>query len=65
MKTRELRELKAEELDGRIREVSQELRDLQLKHRSGEGAEKPVRIRTLRHDVARMQTIATARKAGK
>jgi len=65
MKTRELRELKAEELDGRIREVTQELRDLQLKHRSGEGADKPVRIRTLRREVARMQTIAHARKAGK
>ena len=65
MKTRELRELKAEELDGRIREVTQELRDLQLKHRSGNNAEKPVRIRMLRRDVARMQTIAHARKAGK
>ncbi|MEI6210083.1 MAG: 50S ribosomal protein L29 [bacterium] len=65
MKTRELRELKAEELAGRIREVTQELRDLQLKHRTGEGADKPVRIRTLRRDVARMQTIAHAQKAGK
>ena len=65
MKTMELRELKAEELDGRIREVTQELRDLQLKHRTGEGADKPVRIRTLRREVARMQTLAHARKAGK
>ena len=65
MKTRELRELKAEELDGRIREITQELRDLQLKHRTGEGADKPVRIRMLRRDVARMLTIANARKAGK
>lgn len=65
MKTRELRELKAEELDGRIREVTQELRDLQLKHRTGEGAEKPVRLRLMRREIARMQTIATARKAGK
>ncbi len=65
MKTRELRELKAEELAGRIREVSQELRDLQLKNRTGEGADKPVRIRTMRREVARMLTIANARKAGK
>jgi ribosomal protein L29 len=65
MKTRELRELKAEELDGRIREMTQELRDLQLKHRTGDGAEKPVRIRMLRREVARMLTIANARKAGK
>ena len=65
MKTRELRELKAEELDQRIREVTQELRDLQLKHRTGEGADKPVRIRMLRREVACMLTIANARKAGK
>ncbi len=65
MKTRELRELKAEELDQRIREVTQELRDLQLKHRTGEGADKPVRIRLLRREVARMQTVAHVRKAGK
>lgn len=65
MKMTELRELKAEELAGRIREVTQELRDLQLKHRTGEGAEKPVRLRLMRREIARMQTIATARKAGK
>ena len=65
MKTRELRELKAEELDQRLREVTQELRDLQLKHRTGEGADKPARLRMMRRDVARMQTIAQARKAGK
>ena len=64
MKTRELRELKAEELDGRIREMTQELRDLQLKNRTGEGADKPVRIRMLRREVARMLTIAHTRKAG-
>jgi ribosomal protein L29 len=65
MKTKELRELKAEELDGRIREMTQELRDLQLKHRTGDGADKPVRLRMLRREVARMLTIAHARKAGK
>ena len=65
MKIRELRELKAEELDQRIREVTQELRDLQLKHRTGDGADKPVRLRMLRREVARMLTIAHARKAGK
>ena len=65
MKTSELRQLKAEELDQRIREVTQELRDLRLKHRTGEGADKPVRIRMLRREVARMLTVAHARKAGK
>ena len=65
MKTSELRQLQAEELTQRLRETTQELRDLQLKHRTGEGADKPLRIRTLRRDVARMQTIARERGAGK
>jgi len=65
MKATELRELKAEELDQRIRETALELRDLRLKHRTGDGADKPLRIRTLRRDVARMLTIAREREAGK
>ena len=64
MKASELRELKAEELDQRIRETAQELRGLRLKHRTGEGADKPLRIRTLRREVARMLTIAREREAG-
>ena len=65
MKASELRELKAEELDQRIRETTQELRGLQLKHRTGDGADKPMRIRGLRRDVARMLTVAHGREAGK
>jgi len=65
MKATELRELKADELGQRIRETTQELRDLRLKHRTGDGAEKPLRIRTLRRDVARMLTVAREREAGK
>jgi large subunit ribosomal protein L29 len=65
MKTSEIRELKAEELDQRFRETAQELRSLRLKHRTGEGADKPMRIRTLRREVARMLTIVREREAGK
>ena len=65
MKTSEIRELKAEELDQRFRESAQELRSLRLKHRTGEGADKPRRIRTLRREVARMLTIVREREAGK
>jgi large subunit ribosomal protein L29 len=65
MKTSEIRELKAEELDQRFRESAQELRSLRLKHRTGEGADKPMRIRTLRREVARMLTIVREREAGK
>jgi large subunit ribosomal protein L29 len=65
MKTSEIRELKAEELDQRFRETALELRSLRLKHRTGEGADKPMRIRTLRREVARMLTIVREREAGK
>ena len=65
MKTSEIRELKAEELDQRFRESAQELRSLRLKHRTGEGADKPMRIRTLRREVALMLTIVREREAGK
>jgi len=65
MKASELNNLKAEELQQRIRETTQELQSLQMKHRTGDGADKPMRIRTLRREVARMLTIAHAREAGK
>jgi large subunit ribosomal protein L29 len=63
MKARDLRELGAAELDQRIREVSQELNDLRLKHNSGAGIEKPVRMRAMRHDIARMKTVKAQREA--
>ena len=63
MKARDLRELGSAELDQKIREMSQELNDLRIKHRSGAGVEKPVRMRTMRHDIARMLTVKAQREA--
>jgi len=63
MKARDLRELGAAELEVKIREVSQELNDMRIKHRSGAGVEKPVRMRMLRHEIARMKTVQTQREA--
>jgi len=63
MKARDLRELGAVELDQRIRERSQELNDLRIKHKSGSGIEKPVRLRTMRHEIARMKTVQAEREA--
>ena len=63
MKARELRELSPEELAVRIRETGRELADLKLRNRSsGTVVEKPVRIRGLRREVARMKTIAAERE---
>ncbi len=63
MKARDLRELGAVELDQKVREMSQELSDMRIKHRSGTGLEKPVRMRTMRHEIARMKTVQAQREA--
>ena len=63
MKARELKELKSDELDQRIRETGLELRDLRLRHRTGEGADKPLRIRALRREIARMLTVKREAKS--
>ena len=63
MKARDLRELGAAELDVKIREMSQELNDMRIRHRSGAGVEKPVRMRLMRHEIARMKTVQAQREA--
>jgi len=62
MKTNELKELGAEELEAKIAEVRKELGDLKLKLASKVDVEKPVRIRLLRREVARMLTVLAAAK---
>jgi large subunit ribosomal protein L29 len=63
MKPNELRELGAAELDQRIREKAKELADMRLKHKSGTAIDKPVRMRTMRREVARMKTVQNERRA--
>ena len=62
MKTNELKELGVEELEAKIREVRKELNDLKLKLASKVDVEKPVRMRQLRREVARMLTVLAAAK---
>ena len=62
MNTNELKELGAEELEAKIREVRKELNDLKLKIASKVDVEKPARIRQLRREVARMLTVQAAAK---
>ena len=64
MKTNELRELGADELEAKIREARKELADLKLKHKSVGDVEKPGRMRLMRREIARMLTIQ-AEKAAK
>ena len=56
MKAKELRELTREELEQRLRETRQELFNLRMQQSMGQ-IEKPSRLRDLRRDLARMQTI--------
>jgi large subunit ribosomal protein L29 len=65
MKARELRELGAEELGARIREKAKELADMRLKHKSGVVVEKPVRMRGMRKEIARMLTVQNEQRRAK
>ncbi len=63
MKARELREMGVVELDQRIQAMTQELTDLRIRHKSGAGVEKPIRIRTLRREIARIKTVKAQQEA--
>jgi large subunit ribosomal protein L29 len=58
---KELRALSDEELATKIKESKKELFDLRLKQSTG-SLERPSRIKELRKNVARMNTILTERK---
>jgi large subunit ribosomal protein L29 len=60
---KELRTLSNEELVAKIKESKKELFDLRLKQSTG-SLEKPSKIRELRKNVARMQTILKERENG-
>ncbi|MDO5312980.1 MAG: 50S ribosomal protein L29 [bacterium] len=62
MKTNELKELGADELAAKIREVRKELADLKLKHASKVDVEKPARMRFMRREIARMLTVQNMAK---
>ena len=62
MKTNELKELGADELAAKIREIRKELADLKLKHASKVDVEKPARMRFMRREIARMLTVQNMAK---
>ena len=62
MKTNELKELGADELAVKIREAKAELADLKLRLASKAEVEKPVRLRGMRRNIARMLTVQNAAK---
>lgn len=63
MKASSLREQSIEELQQMLRETRKELRDVSVRRSVGEASEQPLKIRTLRRDVARLLTILKEREA--
>ena len=64
MKTEELRKLSTEELQNKIKENKEELFNLRFQQATG-NLEKPVRLRELRKQVAKMKTIIRERESEK
>lgn len=64
MKMEELRKLSTEELNNKIKENKQELFNLRFQQATG-SLEKPVRLRELRKQVAKMKTIIRERELEK
>ena len=60
-KAKELRELTAEELNSRLRDLKQETLNLKLQQATGQ-LENPARLRLVRREVARVMTILNERK---
>jgi large subunit ribosomal protein L29 len=58
MKTKEIRELTPEELGARRRELKEQIFHLRIQQQSGQ-LEKPSQIRTLRREIARLETFLT------
>ncbi len=61
MKVAEIRELSVEELLKKIDTTKQDLADLKFKHSLNQ-LENPMTIRTLRREIAKMNTIVTEKR---
>jgi large subunit ribosomal protein L29 len=62
MKTKEIRELATVELDTRLRETREKLLHMRLRKQTGQ-VEKTHELRTLRKDIARLETIKKEKSA--
>jgi large subunit ribosomal protein L29 len=62
IKAKDTRELSADELQLRLRELKQEALNLRLQQATGQ-LENPSRIRQVRRETAQINTVLTARKS--
>lgn len=61
MKVSEIRKLKNEEIETKVKETKKELLNLRIKNATG-SLEKPSKIREMKKDVARMLTVLKERE---
>ena len=61
MKIKEIRELSLDELASRKRELRDESFHLRIQQQSGQ-LENPSQLRTIRHEVAQVETVLTQKK---
>ncbi len=61
MTSKEIRELSAAEIETKIRETREQLLQLRLRKQTGQ-VEKTHELRTLRKDIARLETILVSKK---
>ena len=64
MKGNEVRELSTDELERKTRELRTELFNLRIKKNTGQ-LENTAKLRTLRRDIARVETVLTQRLGSK
>mgnify|MGYP003514167210 CR=1 FL=1 len=62
MTSKEIRELSPEEIKTKLREIREQLLQLRLRKQTGQ-VEKTHELRTLRKDIARLETIQNEKKA--
>ena len=63
MKTKELRELTVDELNTKLKELSEELFNLRFRHAIGQ-LENPASLKTCKKDIAKVKTILRERELG-
>jgi large subunit ribosomal protein L29 len=61
MKIKEISELTPDELQARKRELKEEIFHLRVQQQSGQ-LEKPSQLRTLRREIARLETVLTQKQ---
>lgn len=61
IKANSLREQTDEELQNLMDETRSELADVRMKQRVGDGSQQPLKMRTLRRDIARIKTVTQER----